>query len=137
MVNSSLKLLETSDEAYWNEWINNTKGSIQKHFIELRDKCLKKEEDNLESSDTNPDAKQVQETTQVKNAEKVINENETKHDGKEHVQNVSAEKKVAPKQKNATSDLKKHQQHKTTPKKIEQKHKSTNHVSHKTPKKPK
>lgn len=51
LVNSSLKLLEVSDDAYWNEWINNTKGSNQKNLIRLRNQCLRTYEETTKTED--------------------------------------------------------------------------------------
>lgn len=51
LVNNSMKLLEVSDEAYWNEWINNTKGSNQKNLIKLRNQCLRKDDQEGQAGD--------------------------------------------------------------------------------------
>lgn len=94
LVNNSLKLLEVSDEAYWNEWINNTKGSNQKNLIKLRNQCLRTNEKAIKKEDeTEPKSKPLDnEKATIKPVEK--------SDSKQQAKNQPAQQnKVIPKKK--------------------------------------
>lgn len=129
LVNSSLKLLETSDEAYWNEWINNTKGANHKHLIALRDKCLRTEDAEIV----------LDEQSTTKTSEETQNNNSEKKVDIENKDNIISKVEVKTKDtENPQPKEIQQKKHKTAPKTVHNnnaKNKRTVHLSHK-PKKP-
>lgn len=52
LVNKTLKLVDEDPDAYWNEWINASKGSVRKKFVEYRDQLLNPPSEDGASNDT-------------------------------------------------------------------------------------
>ena len=130
LVNSSLKLIETSDEAYWNEWINNTKGSVQKNLIKLRDKCLEKEDNEVvKDEDENHDVKKIQTLSEeIDSKDRIIEESsDVIQSNKVDLESVKVQQDIK------NEKVREHNKAPKTTQKVELKHKS--HTS-KTPQKP-
>ncbi|MBE7075273.1 MAG: hypothetical protein E7376_04775 [Clostridiales bacterium] len=52
---NSLKLYELSPEAYFDEWIENTQGSVQKNLIKLKEQCFQQQEVEKTETESNRD----------------------------------------------------------------------------------
>lgn len=78
-LNSSLTKLESSDLAYWNEWIEKSKGIEKKKLIQYKNKLFMPKIDNNISKDTVSLKEQDNKTLSTQKQESENTQNQAKH----------------------------------------------------------
>lgn len=78
-LNSSLTKLESSDLAYWNEWIEKSKGIEKKKLIQYKNKLFMPKIDNNISKDAVSLKEQDNKTLSTQKQESVNTQNQAKH----------------------------------------------------------